>query len=101
MKPMTDTEKLLIELLNDELYTVQFVEEWTQRPPANVFINAPAALQQISVDGFYRAVCRMAENFSIGFRFVEGLEHRHVFIMVNDPARQEEVCKNGTSEKTE
>lgn len=83
---MTDVEKLIIELLDDESYTAQFVEEWTRRPVENVFINAPAALQQMAVDGFYRAVRRMAENLLVAFCEVEGLERRTAYIMVNDPA---------------
>lgn len=82
---MTKLEKLIVELLDDKLFTVEFVDEWTQRPTENVFINAPAALQQMAVDGFYRAVRIMAEKFPIGFGCAEGLDHRSVRIMVVDP----------------
>lgn len=68
---MTDMEKSIIELLNDELYTVQFVEDWTRRPAENVFINAPAALQQIEAIGFYRAVQRMAEQFLVALDWLK------------------------------
>ena len=88
---MTDAEKLIIELMGDRLYTVEFVEEWLRRPSESVFINAPAALQQMGVDGFYTAVRRMAENCLISFSKVVGLERRCACIMVNDPAGREEV----------
>lgn len=56
MKGLTAEERLVIEELNDSLYTPQFVEEWLGRTPENVLVNAPAALQQMSVIGFVRAV---------------------------------------------
>lgn len=56
MNKLTVAEKEVIQKLNHKLYTVNFVEEWVTRPAENVFINAPAALQQAMVEGFIEAV---------------------------------------------
>lgn len=59
MKKLTDAEKDAIQRIGDKLYTVDFVEEWLDRPAENVFTNAPAALQQMAVAGFMTAVRRL------------------------------------------
>lgn len=46
-----------IDSLNHPLYTGDFCAEWWEREPESVFINAPAALQQMVVEGFVAAVC--------------------------------------------
>lgn len=56
MSKLTVAEKEVIQKLNHKLYMVNFVEEWATRPAENVFINAPAALQQAMVEGFIEAV---------------------------------------------
>lgn len=58
MNRMTEQERKLVEDLRDELYTVDFFEEWLGRND-NVFANAPAALQAVAASGYYRAVQRM------------------------------------------
>lgn len=57
---MTETEKSVIRILGDTLYTVEFLEEWINRDD-NVFINAPAALQSMGAKGYYLAVQRMLQ----------------------------------------
>ena len=57
---MTDKEKTIVEKLNDPVYTVDYLETWLNRND-NVFINAPAALQEMGVKGFYTAVQRIAD----------------------------------------
>lgn len=62
MSKLTDKEQQVIKRLDHNLYTVEFVAEWLDRKPENVFINAPAALQQMGVEGFMSAVrclCRL------------------------------------------
>lgn len=59
---LTPEEKWAIKLLNDPLYTVDFIEEWLSREPANIFSNAPAALQQMGVNGFMSAVRRLSQE---------------------------------------
>lgn len=46
--------------MNHPMYTVSFIESWLNRPPANVYSNAPTALQQCMVEGFMEAVKTMA-----------------------------------------
>lgn len=58
---LTKEEKEVITMLNDPLYTVEFIEEWVNRDD-NVFTNAPAALQCMSANGFYRAVKGIVEQ---------------------------------------
>ncbi len=58
MNRMTEKERKIVEALRDELYTVDFLEEWLGRND-NVFANAPAALQAVAASGYYRAVQRM------------------------------------------
>lgn len=57
---MTDREKQIVRLIDHPIYTVEFLEEWTNRCD-NVFINAPAALQTMGAKGFYAAIKRLAE----------------------------------------
>jgi hypothetical protein len=52
---LTDAEKSVIEDLSSELYTVEYLEHWLNRSD-NVFINAPAALNAMGAEGFYKAV---------------------------------------------
>ena len=59
---LTDTERWVIKLLNDPLYTVDFIEEWLSSEPADIFINAPVALQKMGVNGFLTAVRRLAQS---------------------------------------
>lgn len=54
-----DREKAIIEKINHPLYTVEFLEEWTQRDD-NVFVNAPAAIQAMGAKGFMAAVKYLA-----------------------------------------
>ncbi len=58
---MTDREKQIARMIDHPLYTVEFLEEWTNRND-NVFINAPAAMQAIGAKGFYAAVKRLSER---------------------------------------
>ena len=58
---MTDREKQIIRVIDHPIYTVEFLEEWTNRDD-NVFINAPAALQAMGAKGFYEAIKRLAER---------------------------------------
>ena len=62
MQKLTDKEKEIIRRLNDNLYTVEFCEEWLSRKPENVFTNAPAALQQVMVEGYITAVRNLAKE---------------------------------------
>ena len=61
MMTLTNKEKEIINRLGDELYTVEFLEEWLNRND-NVFTNAPAALQAMGAKGYYEAVRHMAEQ---------------------------------------
>lgn len=56
MSKLTDAEKAVVERLGNDLYTVDFIENWISRDPVNVFVNAPAALQQMGVNGYLEAV---------------------------------------------
>ena len=53
---ITEKQEAIIRRLNDPLYTVEFLKEWVNRND-NVFINAPAALQEHSTNpgGMQRA----------------------------------------------
>lgn len=53
---LSQAEKDLINRMNHPMYTVSFIESWLNRPPANVYSNAPTALQQCMVEGFMEAV---------------------------------------------
>lgn len=57
---LSQAEKDLINCMNHPMYTVSFIESWLNRPPANVYSNAPTALQQCIVEGFMEAVKTMA-----------------------------------------
>lgn len=59
---ITDIEKRIIQELRDPLYSVEFVNDWLSRPTENVFVNAPAALQQAMVEGFMVAVRKLSER---------------------------------------
>lgn len=59
---LTPEEKWAIKTLNDPIYTVEFIEDWLSREPVNVFSNAPAALQQMGVNGFLSAVRRLTQS---------------------------------------
>ena len=58
---LSDKEKEIIGMLDDSLYTVEYIEEWINRND-NVFVNAPSALSAMGEKGFYQAVKRMAEK---------------------------------------
>lgn len=58
---MTDKEKEVVRKINHSLYTVEFLEEWTNRND-NVLVNAPAALQAMGANGFYEAVKAIAKS---------------------------------------
>ena len=60
---MSETEKQLIQKLNDPYYTVSRLETWINRSD-NIFINAPAALRATNIKGYYEAVKRMARQTS-------------------------------------
>lgn len=57
---LSQAEKDLINRMNHPMYTVSFIESWLNRPPVNVYSNAPTALQQCLVEGFMQAVRAMA-----------------------------------------
>lgn len=57
---MTEQEKKIVKLLNHPTYTVEYLEEWTNRND-NVFANAPAALAAMGANGFMLAVSAMAK----------------------------------------
>lgn len=62
MSKLTDRERQVIKKLDHGLYTVEFVDEWLSRESENVFMNAPASLQRMGVEGFMSAVrslCRL------------------------------------------
>lgn len=58
---LSDKEKEIIGMLDDSLYTVEYIEEWVNRND-NVFVNAPSALSAMGAKGFYQAVKRMAKK---------------------------------------
>ncbi len=63
MGSLTEQEIAVIKKLNHSLYTVEFINERMGRRPENVLINAPAALQQMGVEGFMDAVrCMVKES---------------------------------------
>ena len=55
MTKLTDQQKEIINQLNVEPYTPEYVEEWINRKDS-VFENAPAALTAMGAHGFYTAV---------------------------------------------
>lgn len=67
MKIFSPEEMAVITALDSHLMTVEFCAEWKARTPANVLINAPAALQQCTVSGYLGAVsrCTALENFPL------------------------------------
>lgn len=62
MSKLTAAEKSAIEKLGHTLYTADFIEDWLDCEPENVFTNAPAALQQMGVEGFMAAVRCIVKN---------------------------------------
>ena len=66
MMKLTDAEKAVIEQLGHSLYSVDFIENWISREPENVFVNAPAALQQMGVNGYLEAVKMIAGKEKAG-----------------------------------
>lgn len=58
---LTEKQKDIVIGLNDELYTVDYLEEWLNRND-NVYINAPAALSVMGASGFYRAVVAIEQT---------------------------------------
>lgn len=57
MRKLSKEVRDYIDSLNDPPYTGDFCAKWYESEPANVFTNAPAALQQMIVDGFVQAIC--------------------------------------------
>ena len=55
MKKLTEAEKAIVESLNSNLYTVEYLEEWINRSD-DVFSNAVGALTAMGAKGFYDAV---------------------------------------------
>ena len=56
-----EKEKQIIRDLNLHPYTVEYCEEYLNRKPENVLINAPVALIQLGVEEFVKTVRRIAE----------------------------------------
>ena len=56
MVKLTEREKEVINALGHPLYTVKYIETYLELSPASVFVNAPLALIQMSVDGYLSAV---------------------------------------------
>jgi hypothetical protein len=72
MKVFTPEEMAVITAMNSHLMTVEFCAEWKARIPANVLINAPAALQQCTVSGYLGAVARCVDMKNFPLRTNEG-----------------------------
>jgi len=58
---LTLEEKEIVEVLNDQVYTVPYLEERINRND-NVTINAVAALTAMGAKGYYKAVQHMSEK---------------------------------------
>lgn len=56
---LSEQEKNIIEMLGNNLYTVEFIEHWINRND-NVTVNAPSALQAMGAKGYYTAVQQIA-----------------------------------------
>ncbi len=56
---MNELERKIVTVLKDPLYTIEFLENWTDRDD-NVLINAPAALQAVGAKSYYRAIQQIA-----------------------------------------
>lgn len=50
---LSDKEKEIIGMLDDSLYTVEYIEEWINRSD-NVFVNAPLHYRQWEQKGFIK-----------------------------------------------
>ena len=61
MFTFTEKEKQIIRDLNLHPYTVAYCEEYLNRKPENIQINAPVALIQLGVEEFVKTVRRIAE----------------------------------------
>lgn len=57
---LSDKEKALIDKLEHDTYTSEYIEHWVNRND-NVFINAPAALSAIGAKGYYAAIRAMVK----------------------------------------
>ena len=57
---LTEQEKEIVEQINHNLYTKEYLEHWINRND-NVFINAAAALNAMAAKGFYEAVKAIAK----------------------------------------
>ena len=55
---LTERQIDIVARLNDDIYTIDYLEEWLNRND-NVYINAPAALSAMGASGFYCAVAAM------------------------------------------
>ncbi len=53
MIKLTDKEKEIVKKLDDSLFTAEYLEEWINRKD-RVDVNAPAALQAVGAQGYYR-----------------------------------------------
>lgn len=62
---LSDKEKEYINSLEHPLYTAEFCDDWLERKPVKVSVNAPAALQQVAVEGFVTAVRAMMKKEGI------------------------------------
>lgn len=61
MTKLTEQQKEIINQLNVEPYTTEYVEEWINRKDS-VFENAPAALTAMGAHGFYTAVTAFEQS---------------------------------------
>lgn len=52
---LSDKEKEIIGMLDDSLYTVEYIEEWINRND-NVFVNAPSALSAMGAKYRHTAI---------------------------------------------
>lgn len=57
---LSEQEKEIITRLNDNIYDVEFIEEWINRND-NVEANALSALQAMGAKGYYKAIQNMIQ----------------------------------------
>lgn len=62
MKELSKKKKQIIRQLNLLPYSVEFCEDWLNRPRYNIVTNAPCALQQLAVEVFESVVHQIAEK---------------------------------------
>lgn len=61
MKKLTEVEKAIVESLDSNLYTVEYLEEWINSSD-DIFSNAVGALTAMGAKGFYDAVQLQAKS---------------------------------------